>query len=191
MLRVLLVVAGLFVVLGSISAFQFRERMSNARLGSDVTYSLDAQGDAAVEMANKTYFVDAETERNFDGQVARLGEPDVAAFQKGVEDSLKNVAAGRTMSVSEFEASFERTKEYGANVYRFQWAGFAQQQGGVWVVDFKSAKPMKFTKDSSLVITLPAGAALLKADPAPTSQEAGRLVWTGASEMPWPHVEYK
>ncbi len=191
MLRVMLVTLGVFVVLGSVSAFQFRERMSSARLGTDVVYALDSRGNAAVEMTNKSYFVDADTEKNFDAQVARLGQPDSAPFQKGVEDSLKNVSAGREMSVTDFEASFERTEEYGAQVFRFRWNGFAQPEDGAWVVDFKAAKPMKFTKDSSLVVVLPDGTSLVKADPAPTSLEGGRLVWVGTGEMPWPHLEFK
>ena len=191
MLRVLFVVLGIFVVLGAISAFQFRERMSAARLGSDVSYTVDAEGTAQVKMANKSYFVDAETEKNFDESVERRGSPDSQAFQQGVEDSLKNVSAGREMAVSDFSASFERTKEYGAQVYRFRWSGFAQKVDGAWVIDFSNAKPMKFTKDSSFVIVLPAGATLVNAEPAPTTREDNRLVWTTAGEMSWPRVEYR
>ena len=194
MAKVLFAVFGVFIVLGAFAAFDFRGKMSAARLGSDVTYTLDAQGNASVEMVNKSYFTDPDTEKNFDGMVARLGEPDTAAFRKGVEDSLKNISdkTGRQMALSGFQGSFERKSDYGAQVYGFQWADFAQQRNGVWVVDFRAANGMKLTKDSTLTIVLPAGATVVKVDPAPTAGDGGgKLTWSGPSEMPWPYVEYK
>ncbi len=194
MAKVFFAVFGIFVVLGSYAAFEFRGRMSGARLGSDVTYTLDAQGNAAVEMANKSFFIDADTEKNFDGMVARLGQPDTEAYRKGVEDSLKKLSekTGRQFAVSDFEASFDRHPDYGAQLYRFRWAGFAEQRNGVWVVDFKAANAVKLNKDSTLAIVLPTGATLVKADPAPTGGDGvGKLVWTGNGEMPWPYVEYR
>lgn len=194
MAKVLLAVFGIFIVLGSYAAFELRGKMSAARLGSDVTYSLDAQGNAAVEMVNKSFFTDADTEKNFDGMVARLGQPDTEAFRKGVEDSLKNLSdqTGRQFAVSDFEASFERKPDYGAQLYRFRWSGFAEKRDATWVVDFKAANAVKLNKDSTLAIVLPTGATLVKADPAPTGGDGvGKLVWTGNGEMPWPYVEYR
>lgn len=193
MAKVFFAVFAVFLVLGGLAAVDFRGKMSSARLGSDVTYTLDSRGNAAVEMVNKSFFTDGSTEKNFDEMAARLGQPDVAAYRKGVEESLKNISdkAGRQFTVSDFEGSFERRPEYGAQVFRFRWTGFAEQRGADWVVDFKTAKAMKLTKDSSLVIVLPTGASLVKAEPAPTGGDARRLVWTGNGEMPWPYVEYK
>jgi len=185
----------LLIVVGAAAAVQVRTRMSAARLGSDVTYMLDGQGDAVVQVVEKTYFVDTETERNFDGLMARVGHPDAEAFRRGVESSLKRLAEriGRQMVVSDFEASFDRQPEYGAVVYRFRWAGFAEWRDGAWAVDFKAADPIRLNKDSSLSIALPRGAALVKAEPAPVRVENGGalLVWTGAGEMAWPYIEYR
>lgn len=193
MAKILLAVVGVFVVLGSFSVMEFRNKMSAARLGSDVTYSLDAQGNAAVEMVNKSYFTDADVQKNFDNMVARIGQPDIEAFRKGVEDSLKNVSdkTGRQFSVSDFEGSFQRQADYGGQAYRFRWSGFAEQRDGSWVVDFKAANVVKLNKDSSLTVVLPPGAVLVKADPAPTGGNGTRLVWTGTGEMPWPYIEYR
>ena len=54
MARVLFGIIAVFVLLGGYSIFQFRDRMSSARLGSDVTYTLDAQGNASVLVVNKS-----------------------------------------------------------------------------------------------------------------------------------------
>ncbi len=194
MAKVLLAIVGIFVVLGGYSVVEFRGKMSQARLGSDVTYTLDTQGDASVEMVNKSYFSGPDVEKNFDGMVARLGQPDTAAFQKGIEDSLKNLSdrTGRQFEVSGFQASFERQPDYGAQVYRFRWTGFAEQQNGVWVVDFKGANSVKLNKDSSLTVILPPGATVVKTSPAPTGGNGtGKLAWTGTGEIPWPHIEYR
>ena len=184
----------LLVVMGSISIFQLRTRMSGARLGSDVTYILDDQGNARVEMVEKTYFVDADTERNFDGVVARVGQPDIDRFGKGVEESIRNLAekTGRMgMVVSGFEARFDKKADYGARVYRFRWDGFAERRDGMWVVDFRAADDAKLTRDSSLAIVLPPGAMLVKVNPSPSSNDGGKLVWTGIGEMAWPYIEYR
>lgn len=193
-MKIFLAIFGILIVVGAFTVFQFRGEMSGARLGSDAIYTLDSQGNASVEMVNKTYYTDPNTKKNFDDMVARLGKPDTQAFQKGVEDSLKNVSdrTGRQIVVSGFEGSFEQHPDYGAQLYRFSWASFAQQSNGMWVVDFRAANGMKLTKDSSLTIVLPPGATLVKADPAPTAGDAGgKLTWTGPSELPWPYVEYR
>ena len=194
MAKVFFAVFAVFIVLGGYAAFDFRGKMSTARLGSDVTYTLDAQGNAAVEMVNKSYFAGPETEKNFDGMVARLGHPDADAFRKGVEGSLENISdkTGRQFVVSGFESSFDRRPDYGAQVYRFRWAGFAEKRDATWVVDFKAANSMKLNKDSSLSIVLPVGASLVKAEPPPTAGDgSANLVWTGTGEMLWPYVEYR
>lgn len=194
MAKVFFAVLGIFIVFGGFAAFEFRGKMSAARLGTDVTYAIDTQGDAAVEMANKSFFTDADIEKNFDAMVARVGRPDVEAYHKGVESSLKNISdkTGRQFTVSGFEASFDRHPDYGAQVYRFGWAGFAEKRDAVWVVDFKAANAMKLNKDSSLTVILPFSAVLIKAEPAPTGGDGiGKLVWTGTGEMPWPYVEYR
>ncbi len=194
MAKVLLAIIGVLVVFGFFSAWEFRGKMSGARLGSDVAYSLDAQGNAAVEMSNKSFFTDADVEKNFDAMAARLGRPDTEAYRKGVENSLKSLSerTGRQYTVSDFEGSFDRHPDYGAQLYRFRWAGFAEQRGGVWVVDFKAANVVKLNKDSSLTVVLPPGASLVKAEPAPTGGDGStKLVWTGTGEMPWPYIEYR
>lgn len=192
--KILIALILLFLVLGTLAAFDLRDRMAASRLGSDVVYTLDAQGNAAVEMTNKSYFVDVATKENFDTMAARLGRPDPEAFRKSVEESTNNLAGmtGRPMAVSDVESSYLRTSDYGAQVYRFLWMGFAEQRDGVWVVDFKTAGAVKLTADSSLAVVLPPGATLLKAEPAPTSGSSDRkLVWAGAGEIPWPYIEYK
>ena len=194
MARLLLVGLLFFVVVGGLAVYQVRARMTAARLGTDVTYTLDGQGHALVEIVEKTYFVDEETQRNFDGLVAKMGRPDVERFGKGIESSIKSLAerTGRVgMAVSDFEARFDRRAEYGARVYRFRWMRFAEERDGAWVVDFRAADAVKLTRDSSLSIVLPPGAVVATADPRPTAREGGRLVWIGAGEMPWPYVEYR
>ena len=194
MARVLLGIIAVFVLVGGYSIFQFRDRMSSARLGSDVTYTLDAQGNASVLVVNKSYFVNDDTARNFDGMVARLGRPSAESYQKSVEESLKNLSerTGRHFQVADFEASFDRQPEYGAQVYRFRWTGFAEWRDGAWVVDFKGANTVRLNKDSSLTVVLPAGSTLVKAEPAPSGDHSsGRLVWKGGAEMPWPYIEYR
>ncbi len=185
----------LFIVVGAGAAIQVRTRVSAARLGSDAIYTLDGQGDAVVKLVDKTYFVDRETERNFDGLVARMGRPDVEPFRRGVEKSLKELSdrTGHQIVVSDFEASFDRQPEYGAVVYRFRWASFATRRDGVWVVDFKAADPMRLNRDSSLTVVLPQGAALLRTEPAPARVDGGGtlLVWTGVGEVSWPYIEYR
>ncbi len=193
MAKLFFALLGVFVVLGGFAVFNVRERMSGARLGSDVTYTIDAKGDAGVEMANKSYFVDAETEKNFDAMAARIGTPDVEPYRKGVENSLKNITdkTGRVFVVDDFEGRFDRHPDYGAQLFRFRWFGFAEKRDSVWVVDFRAANSIKLTKDSSLTVVLPPGATLVKADPAPTTEDGtGKLVWEGPGEMPWPHIEY-
>ncbi|MHB0871027.1 MAG: DUF4897 domain-containing protein [Chloroflexota bacterium] len=192
--KAFLAVLGILLLLGGYSAWEFRGKMSDARLGSDVTYTIDAQGNAAVEMVNKSFFMDESTEKNFDGMVARLGKPDGEAYRKGVEESLKKLSekTGRQFVVSDFEASFERHADYGAQVYRFRWSGFAEQRNGAWVVDFKAASAVKLNKDSSLAVVLPQGAAMVRAEPAPTGGDgAAKMVWTGTGEIPWPFIEYR
>lgn len=194
MARVLLVGLLFFVVVGGLAVYQVRTRMSAARLGTDVTYTLDGQGNALVEIVEKTYFVDEETQRNFDGLVAKTGKPDAERFGKGIENSIKSLAemTGRGgMAASDFEARFDRQAEYGARVYRFRWMGFAEERNGTWVVDFRAADAVKLTRDSSLSIVLPPGAVVAKAEPGPTARDGRRLVWTGAGEVPWPYVEYR
>ena len=61
------------LIFGTFAAFDLRNRMSAARLGSDVVYVLDGRGNAAVEIVNKSYFVDVLASRNFDGMAARIG----------------------------------------------------------------------------------------------------------------------
>lgn len=193
-MKIFLAIFGVLIVAGAFAAFQFRGEMSSARLGSDAIYTLDSQGNASVEMVNKTYYTDPNTKKNFDDMIARLGQPNTQAFQNGVEDSLKNVSdrTGWQIVVSGFEGGFERHSDYGAQVYRFRWADFAQQNNGMWIVDFRAANSMKLTKDSSLTIVLPPGATLVKVDPTPIGgNTGGKLAWTGPSELPWPYVEYK
>jgi hypothetical protein len=192
--KILIALISLFLVFGTFAAFDLRNRMSSSRLGSDVVYTLDAQGNAAVEMKNKSYFVDTATAENFDAMAARLGRPDAEVFRKSVEESTNSLAgkAGRPMMVSDFEAGFQRAPEYGAQVYKFKWTGFAEKRDGIWAVDFKAAGAVKLTADSSLAIVLPPGATLIKAEPAPKAGDGARtLVWTGAGEIPWPYIEYK
>ena len=168
--------------------------MSASRLGSDIVYAVDGQGNAAVEITNKSYFVDAATADNFNGMVARMGLPDTESFRKSVEELTTSLATktGRPLSVSDFEANFKRTSDYGAQVYRFKWAGFADKRDGIWVVDFRVSGTVKLTKDSSLSIVLPPGATLVKAEPVPTGGDGARkLVWTGPGEISWPYIEYK
>ena len=83
MTKILLGVFALFIFFSSMAVYQVRDRMSNARLGSDVTYTLDKNGTASVRMVEKTYFVDEETRKNFDALVARIGNPDAESFGKG------------------------------------------------------------------------------------------------------------
>lgn len=185
----------LFVIVSSAGVLQLRSKMSAARLGTDVVYILDEQGNAAVEVVDKTYFVDGDTAKNFDGLVARVGRPDHEPFRKGIEDSLKVLEerTGRSgMAVSDFEARFERQAAYGAKVYGFRWIGFAQKRDDRWVVDFRKANPTRMTKDSSLTVALPVGMSPLATEPSPVGGfAAGRLVWSGAGEMPWPYIEYR
>ncbi len=194
MTKILLALLAIFILFGTYATLDFRGKMGAARLGTDVTYTLDSQGDATVEMANKSYFTTPETEKNFDAMVARVGRPESEAYRKGVEDSLRNISdkTGRLFTVSDFEAKFERQPDHGAQVYRFRWSGFAERRGAVWVVDFKVASSMKLNKDSSLTVILPAGTSTVKVEPAPTGgDESSRLVWTGTGEIAWPYIEYK
>lgn len=194
MSKALLAVFAIVLLVGGYSVWEFRAKMGDARLGSDVTYTIDAQGNAAVEMVNKSYFTDASVEKNFDGMVSRLGRPDPESFRKGLEESLKKLSekTGREYVVSDFDAAFERHPEYGAQVYRFRWSGFAEERDGVWVVDFKAASSVKLNKDSALTVVLPEGVTMVRAKPAPTAGDGKtRLVWTGAAEMAWPFIEYR
>lgn len=176
------------------AAFDFRNRMSSSRLGSDVTYSIDEQGTASVEVVNKSFFVDSTTADNFDKMAARTGHPDADAYRKSIEESTGSLAekTGRQMLVADFVSSYERSAEYGAQVYRFKWFGFAEKRDSTWVVDFTGANPIKMTKDSSLTVVLPPGTSLAKATPSPTGGDGkSTLVWTGTGEMPWPYLEYR
>lgn len=184
----------LFVLFGTMAVFQVRTRMAAARLGSDITYAIDERGDATVRMLEKTYFVDAETERNFDGMVARAGEPDAEKFGVGIQESVKGLGEtiGRPgMDVSGFRASFRRMPDYGAREYSFRWTGFAERREQSWVVDFRAAEKIKLTKDSSLVVVLPPGAGLVSVDPLPKQTDARTLIWSGPLEIPWPYIEYR
>ena len=193
--RALLAALALLVVLGGVATLQVRTRMSAARLGSDVYYTIDANGDARVEVVDKTYFVDPETGKNFDGLVARLGKPDPETFRTAVEKNVKSVAdkTGRSgMGVSDFETGFDRQADYGAQIYRFRWTAFAANSNGIWVVAFRQADQMKLTKDSSITIVLPPGALLVKVEPEPSAPSTGtKLMWSGAGLMAWPYVEYR
>jgi hypothetical protein len=193
--KALLIGLAVFVALGGLATFQVRTRMSAARLGSDVSYTIDSKGDAQVEVLEKTYFVDAETERNYDGLVARVGKPDLETFRSGIEKNVQNVAerTGRSgMTVTDFQARFEKKAEYGGRIYSFRWTAFAEKKDGSSVVDFRRTDEMKLTKDSSLTIVLPAGATLVNVVPAPTGPSSGtKLVWSGEGSMPWPYVEYR
>lgn len=194
MSRLLLVGLVLFILLGSMAVVQVRTRMGGTRLGSDVIYTLDERGNAAVQMVEKTYFVDAETEKNFDGLVARMGQPDAGRFGNGIRESVKKLGEkiGRPqMEVSGFQARFQREAEYGARLYSFNWTAFAERREGSWVVDFRAADGVKLTKDSSLTVLLPAGSVLVTAVPPPSALDGRKLVWTGAREIPWPYLEYR
>lgn len=192
--KVILGLVVLFIFLGTMAAFDFRTRMGASRLGSDVTYALDGQGTASVEVVNKSFFVDAATADNFDKMMARTVRPDVEAFRKSIVESTGSLVekTGRSMTVADFESSFARSAEFGAQVYRFRWSGFAAKRDGMWVIDFSAAGPIKLTADSSLTIVLPPGLTATKVEPAP-GQGIGtaRLVWTGAGEIRWPYLEYR
>ncbi|HZK67134.1 MAG TPA: DUF4897 domain-containing protein [Chloroflexota bacterium] len=194
MTKILLGVFALFIFFSGMAVYQVRDRMSNARLGSDVTYTLDQNGTASARMVEKTYFIDDETRKNFEALVARIGNPDAESFGKGMEQPLTNLKdqTGRTnMAMSGFQAEFQKTEGYGARVYRFKWEGFAEQRDGRWVIDFRAANSIKLTKDSSLTVVIPPGASLLTADPAPAAVQGGKVVWSGSGEMPWPYIEYR
>lgn len=194
MKRILLVVLALFTIFGSMAVYQVRDRMGKARLGSDVTYTLDEKGTASVRMVEKTYFVDDDTRKNFESLVARIGRPDAESFGQGMQQPLSDLMdrTGRTnMVMSGFEAGFDRQQEYGGRVYRFKWEGFAEQRDGRWVIDFRAANGIKLTKDSSLTVIVPPRASILSADPAPAAEQGGRLVWSGPGELPWPYIEYR
>lgn len=194
MTKILLLVFVSFTFFGGMAVLQVRDRMSNARLGSDLVYTLDEGGNASVEMVEKTYFADADTQKNFDAMVARVGRPGVESFGEGMEKSLTEVmkVTGRAnMAMSGFQAEFHKTESYGARVYRFKWDGFAEQRDGRWVIDFRAANGIKLTKDSSLTVIVPPRASILSADPAPAAEQGGRLVWSGPGELPWPYIEYR
>lgn len=184
----------LFIVLSTMGVLQVRTRMSEARLGSDVMYILDRDGNAAVRVVEKTYFVDVETQRNFDALVARTGQPDAENFGKGIQESVKRLGdmIGRAeMEVSDFQARFERSDDYGARVYSFCWGGFAQLLHDRWVLDFRAAGAVKLTKDSSLSVIIPEGMSALRVEPHPSIMKGQELVWRGAGEMQWPYIEYR
>lgn len=195
-MRKVAIIGVIAIILAVGFGYVVRARLRGAEMGTDITYALDAAGAARVEMREKVYFTTPEIERNYDGVLARQsGTPlDVRSQQARVRQAVNKLvkATGRTdMAVENFGGRLEKANGYGARVLTFNWRNFARRDQDTWRVDFRGAGQISLNERSTLVLLLPAGAAIAELSVAPDERSGERLVWRGPREMQWPYIVYR
>lgn len=192
--RILIISAvGLVIALGF--RFYLQYQTSQVPRGSAAVYTIDANGDARVELTDRIYFSRPDIEQNFDSYLERISgrSVDVEVLAKTMREKVDSLSQnlGRQMAVGDFSAKVVKEADFGGRQNEFRWRSFASLEDATWKIAFPQTETVMMNDRSSLSLVLPPGAQVLAAEPGPDTTENGVLTWRGPREIPWPIVSYR